>query len=99
MKTLCIWNIITRLYRAARECGHSQAPAPKLQKEKHTQDQQPLQSTLPPKDKYLEGTQPRQMLVIEDNSSLLAPLTVNEPEHKEIFTTMERPESSAETIL
>ena len=98
VKTLCVWNIITILYRAAHECRHSQVPVPKLQKGKHAQDQQLLQSALPPKDEYLEGIQPRQTLVIEDNSSLLAPLTINEPEHKETFTTMERPQSPAETI-
>ena len=98
VKTLCIWNIIIGLYWAARECGHFQVPMPKLQKEKRAQDQQPLQSAPPPKDKYLEETQPRQMLVIEDNSSLLAPLTINEPERKETFKMMERPESTAETI-
>ena len=49
-QTLCIWNIILGLYRAARDCGHSQVPMQKLQKEKCTQDQQPLQSALPPKD-------------------------------------------------
>ena len=86
------------MYQAAHDCGHSQAPAQKLQKEKHTQDQQPLQSAPPPKDEYLEETQPRQMLVIEDNSSLLAPLTIDQPECKETFTMMERPESTAETI-
>ena len=97
-KTLCIWNIILRLYRAARDCRHSQVSVQKLQKEKCTQDQQPLQSTSPPKDEYLKETQPRQTLVIEDDSSLLAPLTIDKPEHKETFTMMERPESTAEAI-
>ena len=40
---------------------------------------QPL-SVLPPKDEYLEEARPRQTLVIEDNSSLLAPSSLNEPE-------------------
>ena len=98
VKILCIWNIIIGLYRVARECGHSQAPMPKLQKEKCEQDKQPLQSAPPPKDEYLVGTQTRQMLVIEDNSSLLTPLTINEPEWKETFQMTERPESTADTI-
>ena len=38
------------------------------------------------------------MLVIEDDSSLLAPLTINKPECKETFIMMERPESTAEEI-
>ena len=50
MKILCIWNIIIGLYQVPCECGHSQAPMPKLQKEKCEQDQQPLQSAPPPKD-------------------------------------------------
>ena len=69
----------------------------KLQKEKCTQDQQPLQSASPPKDKYLEETQSRQTLVIEENSSLLAPLLINEIECKETYPTTERLESTAET--
>ena len=97
VKTFCVWNIIIRLYQAARECGYFQVPVPKLQKDKHTQDQQLLQSVPPPKDKYLEEAQPRQTLVIEDDSSLLAPSSINEPEHKETFILTERPESTAET--
>ena len=99
VKILCIWNIILGLYRVARECGHSQAPVPKLQKEKCEQDQQPLQSALPLRDKYLVGIQSRQTLVIEDNSSLLTPLTIEEPEWKETFQTKKQPESTTDTIL
>ena len=69
---------------------------PKLQKDKCTQDQQLLQSVPPPKDKYLKEAQPRQMLVIEDDSSLLAPSSINKPEHKETLVPMERQESTAE---
>ena len=69
---------------------------PKLQKDKHTQDQRLLQSVPPPKDEYLEEAQPRQMLVIEDDSSLLASSSINEPEHKETFVLTERLESTAE---
>ena len=99
VKILCIWKIILGLYRVARECGHSQAPMPKLLKEKCEQDQQPLQSALPLRDKYLVGIQPRQILVIEDNSSLLTPLTIEEPEWKETFQTKKQPESTTNTIL
>ena len=55
VKILCIWNIILGLYQVARECGHSQAPVPKSQKEKCEQDQQPVQSAPPLKDEYLVG--------------------------------------------
>ena len=81
-----------------RECGHSQVPMPKLQREKHEQDQQPLQSAPPLKDKYLVGIQTRQTLVINDNSSLLTPLTIDEPEWKETFQTTKQPESTVDTI-
>ena len=73
VKTFCAWNIIIGLYQAAHECEHFQVPVLTLQKDKYAQDQQLLQSVSPPKDEYLEEAQPRQMLVIEDNSSLLAP--------------------------
>ena len=93
-------NIILGLYRVACECGHSQAPMPKLHKEKCEQDQQPLQFALPPKDdKYLVGTQTRQTLVIEDNSSLLTPLTIDKPEWKETLQMKKHPESTTGTIL
>ena len=98
VKIFYVWNIIPGLYWVAHECGHSQAPMPKLQKEKHEQDQQPLQSAPPPKDKYLVGIQTRQTLVINDNSSLLAPLTREEPAWKETFQMMKQLESTTDTI-
>ena len=71
-------------------------PVPKTQKNKCTQDQQLPLSVSPPKDEYLEEAQQRQMLVIEDDSSLLAPPSINEPECKETLVTTERPEPTAE---
>ena len=99
MNILCVWNIILGLYQVAHECGHSQAPMPELQKEKCEQDHQPLQSTPPLNNEYLVGIQTRQTLVIEDNTSLLAPLTIDEPEQKETFQMTKQPESTADTIL
>ena len=96
---LCVWNIILGLYWVTCQCGHSQVPVPKLHKEKHEQDQQPLQSALPPKDKYLVGIQTRQTLVIEENSSLLTPLTIDEPEWKETFQMKKQLQSTTDTIL
>ena len=55
VKIFRVWNIILGLYWVAHECGHSQAPKPKLHKEKREQDQQPLQSALPLKDEYRQG--------------------------------------------
>ena len=99
MKIFCIWNIILGLYWVARECGHSQVLEPKLNKEKREQDQQPLQSALPLKDEYLVEIQTRQTLVIEDDSSLLTLLTIDEPEWKETVQMKKQPESTTDTIL
>ena len=89
-------NIFTGLYWAACECGHFQVPEPKIHKDKSTQDQQLLLAVSPPKDEYLEEAHPRQMLVIEDSSSLLAPSFINELECKETLVLMERPETTTE---
>ena len=98
-KILCVGNITLRLYRAVHECGYSQVPEPKLHKEEHEQDQQPLQSALPLKDEYLVETQTRQTLVIEEDSSLLTPLTIDEPEWKETIQMEKQPESTTDKIL
>ena len=98
-KILCIGNITRGLYQVACECGHSQAPEPKLHKEESEQDQQPLQTVLPPKDEYLVETQTRQTLVIEDNSSPLTPLTIDEPEQKETLKMKKQPKSTTDMIL
>ena len=98
-KILCVGNITLRLYRVVHECGHSQVLEPKLHKEKCEQDQQPLQTALPPKDEYLVETQTRQTLVIEDNSSPLTPLTIDEPEWKETLKMKKQPESTTDMIL
>ena len=98
VKMLCVWSIILGLYWVACECGHSQVPMPKLHKEKHEQDQEPLQSALPLKDEYLVEIHTRQTLVIEDNS-LLTSLTIDEPEWKETFQMKKQLESTTDTIL
>ena len=73
VQTFHIRNIIIGLYWAARECRHFQVPMPKIQEYNHIKDQHQPLSVPPPKDEYLEEAQPRQTLVIEDDSSLLAP--------------------------
>ena len=98
-KILCIGNITLGLYQVAHECRHSQASKPKLHKEECEQDQQPLQSALPQKDEYLVETQTRQTLVIEDDSSLLTPFTIDEPEWKETVQMEKQLESTTDTIL
>ena len=77
------WEHNSQIVPVVHECGHLQVPKPKLHKEEHDQDQQPLQSASPLKDEYLVETQTRQTLVIEEGSSLLTPLTIDEPEWKE----------------
>ena len=96
VQTFHVGNFIIRLYRAAHKCRHFQVPVPKTQEQKHAKDQQQPLSVPPPNDKYLEEAQPRQMLVIEDDSSLLAPSSINEPEHKETLVPTERPEPTTE---
>ena len=98
-KILCIGNNTLGLYWVACECGHLQAPEPKLHQEEREQDQQPLHSALPLKDEYLVETQTRQTLVIEDNSSLLTPLTIDEPEWKETIQMENQLESTTDMIL
>ena len=98
-KILCVGNITLGLYWVAHECGHSQVPKPKLHKEECEEDQQPLQSALPLKDEYLVETQTRQTLVIEDDSSLLTPLTIDELEQKETVQMEKQPESTTDMIL
>ena len=98
-KILCVGKITLGLYRVARECRHSQAPERKLHKEEREQDQQPLQSALPPKDEYLVETQTRQTLVIEEDSFLLTPLTIDELEWKETVQMEKQPESRTDMIL
>ena len=98
MKIFCIWNIIIGLYQVVHQCGHFQAPVLKLKREKRELNQQPLQSALPLIDEYLVGIHTRQTLVIEDNSSLLTPLTIGEPEQKETFQMTKWPEHTADTI-
>ena len=98
-KILCVGNITLGLYQVAHECVHSQGPEPKLHTKEQEQDQQPLQSALPLKDEYLVETHTRHTLVIEDDSSLLAPLTIDEPEWKETIQMEKQPESTIDTIL
>ena len=71
-------------------------PEQKTHKDKSTQDQQLLLAVSPPKDEYLAEAHPRQMLVIEDDSSLLIPPCINEPECKETLALMETPEMMTE---
>ena len=97
MKIFCIWNIIIGLYWVAHQCGHSQAPVPKLKRDKRELNQEPLQSALPLIDEYLVGIQTRQTLVIDDNSCPLAPITIEKPKWKETFRMKKQPESTADT--
>ena len=78
MKIFCIWNIITGLYRVARQCGHSPAPMPKLKRDKRELNHKPTQIA-PPIDKYTAGIQTRPTLVLDDNSSLLTLKEVSKP--------------------
>ena len=98
VRIFSICNIIIGLYLVAHQCGHSQAPVLKYKREKCELNQEPLQSALPQIDEYLVGIQTRQTLVIYDNSSPPAPLTIEIPEWKETIQIMKQPESTADTI-
>ena len=88
MKIFCIWNIIAGLYRAACQCGHSQANVPKLERDKCKLNHKPIQSA-PPIDEYTTGIQTRPTLVLDDDSPLPTP--------KEVFKPTKQPKSPAVT--
>ena len=84
VKIFCIWNIITGLYWVACQCGQFQAPVPKLKRDKRELNQKSIQSA-PPIDQYTTGIQTRPTLVLDNNSSLLTPLTTEESTPKAVF--------------
>ena len=89
-------NIIIRLYRAAHECRHFQAPMPKTQDNKCTKDQQQPLAVPLLKDEYLEEDQSRQTLVIQSDSSLPTLSSINQPERKETLVPPARQEIMTE---
>ena len=84
VKIFCTWNIITGLYQVAQQSGHFQAPVPKLKRDKCELNQKPIQS-VPLIDEYTRGIQTRLTLVLNNNSSLLTPLTTEEYRLKAVF--------------
>ena len=84
VKIFCIWNIITGLYQVAHQCGHLQAPVPKIRRDKCELNQKSIQSA-PPIDEYTIGIQTRPTLVLDDHSPLLTPLTTEESTPKAVF--------------
>ena len=93
VKIFCVWNIITGLYWVAYQCGHFQAPVPKLKRDKCELNQKPVQSA-PPIDEYTTGSQIRPTLVLDDNSPLLPPLTTEESTSKAVFQPTKQPKSA-----
>ena len=78
VKIFCIWNIITGLYRVARQCGHSPASILKLKWNKHELNLKPIQCA-PSIDEYTTGIQIRPTLVLDDDSPLLTLKAVSKP--------------------
>ena len=78
MKIFCIWNIIIGLYWVAHQCGHSQAPMPKLKRDKCKLNYKPIQAA-PPIDEYTTGIQTRPTLLLDDDSPLLTLKEVYKP--------------------
>ena len=93
VKIFCIWNIITGLYQVAHQGGHFQVPMPKIKRDKCELNQQHLQSA-PQIDEYITGIQPRQTIVIDDNSPLLTPLTIEKSELKAVFQPTKQQKSA-----
>ena len=96
VKIFCIWNITTRLYWVAHQCGHSQVPVLKIKRDKHELNHKPIQSA-PPIDKYTTGIQTRLTLVLGDNSSLLTPPTIEEYTPKAVFQPIKQLKPPADT--
>ena len=92
VKIFCIWNIITGLYRVAHQCGHSQAPVPKLKRDKCVLNQKPIQSA-PLIDEYITGIQTRPTLA----SLLLTPLMTEEYTLKAVFQPTKQLKSAEDT--
>ena len=88
VKIFCIWNNITGLYWVMRQCGHSQAPMPKLKRDKHELNYKPIQFA-PLIDEYTTGIQTRPTLVLDKDSPPLTP--------KEIFQPTKQLKSPADT--
>ena len=97
MKIFCVWNIITGLYWVAHQCGHFQAPMPKLKRDKCELNQNPIQSA-PPIDEYTTGFQTRPTLVLDDNSPLLPPLMTEESTPKAVFRPTKQLKSAEDKI-
>ena len=87
VKIFCIWNIITGLYQVAHQCGHSQAPVPKLKRDKCKLNYKPIQSA-PLIDEYTTGIQTRPTLLLDDDSLLTL---------KEVFKPTKQLKSPADT--
>ena len=88
VKIFCIWNIRTGLYWVAHQCGHFQAPVPKLKRDKCKLNHKPIQSA-PSIDEYTTEIQTRPTLVLDDDSPLLT--------LKEIFQPTKQLKSPADT--
>ena len=78
VKIFCIWNIIIGLYQVVHQCGHFQAPVPKLKRDKCNLNYKPIQSA-PPTDEYTTAIQIRPTLLLDDDSPLLTPKEVYKP--------------------
>ena len=97
LQPLCIGHKIIGHYRAAREIGKFQAPAPKTHEKKSKRHQIRLLSVSPPRDVYFKENQARHTVIIH-NDSLPAPLTTTQPEGKEVPTPLIRQELTTRAI-
>ena len=104
VQPLSIGHIIIGLYRAARETGQFQVPAPKTQDKKLKLHQLQTLLVLPPRDVYLKENQAQHTVTVQ-NDSLPTPSFAIQPERKEIPTlsttqeTMIHTNAAADTIV
>ena len=83
MKIHCIWESIIGLYWVARLCRQLYAPVQKSTRNNRELNQRSIQRA-PPMDEYITGFQFRPILVLNDYSPLLAPLTTEESTPKAV---------------
>ena len=83
MKIHCILELIIGLYQVAHLCRQLYAPMQKSTRNNQELNQRPIQMA-PPTDEYTTGFQIRPTLVLDDYSSLLAPLMTEESTPKAV---------------
>ena len=99
-----VWELIIGLYRVARLCRQLYAPMQKSTRNNPELNHRPTQ-TAPLMDEYTTGLQMRPILLLNNYSLLLAPLTTEESTPKAVFQPPKLPKptedkaSDSETLV